>query len=340
MHVTLLIPGHGFPSEVVGPQEVFANAGVLWNTLRGEEVEPLFEVITASVDGGPVRFEGGVTIRPHRSIAQVRKTDLIYVPSIGLDVDVAFSGNTKMLQFLKRQAERGVLIAGVCTGVAMLAEAGLLDGRPATTHWAMADRFRKRYPRVDWKPELFITESDNVFCGGGVYAALDLCLYLVERLAGYEVAKQCGRALLIDAPRTWQAGYSVPLLNQPHHDDKIRQAQEYLHAYFSAQITMDELAQRMGMSTRNFTRRFKHATGETPVSYRHKLRINCAKHLLETDFKSVQEVCHEVGYEDIPFFRAVFRRYTGLAPREYKQRFASHHGGTASRGMWYRPSNP
>ncbi|MEJ2762285.1 MAG: helix-turn-helix domain-containing protein, partial [Gammaproteobacteria bacterium] len=142
-----------------------------------------------------------------------------------------------------------------------------------------------------------------------------------------------GRALLIDAPRTWQAGYSAPLLNQTHHDEKIRQAQEYLHGYFSAQFTMDELAQRMGMSTRNFTRRFKQATGDTPVTYLHKLRIDCAKHLLETDFKSVQEVCYEVGYEDIPFFRDVFRRYTGMAPREYKQRFASHYGKDGVAGM-------
>ena len=321
MHITILVPGYGMSSAVIGPFEVFSNTGVVWNALLGEEVAATFKVVTASLDGRPVGYEGGISIKPDKSLAQIRKTDLIFVPTIGLDVDTVFARNAKMIKFLQRQAEKGTVIAGVCSGVAMLAEAGLLDGRPATTHWALADQFRKRYPKVDWKPELFITESDNIFCGGGVYAALDLCLYLVERLAGYEVAKQCGRALLIDAPRTWQASFSAPLLNQQHHDAKIRQAQDYLHEYFSAQFTIDELAQRVGMSTRNFTRRFRQATGERPLTYLHKLRINCAKQLLETDFKSVQEVCYEVGYEDVPFFRNIFKRYTGFAPKEYRQRF-------------------
>ena len=323
MHITLLIPGYGYPSPVVGPYEVFTSAGVLWNTLRGEEGTSFFKVITASVDGKAVRFDGGVTIKPDRSIASIRSTDLIFIPSIGLNLEKVLRHNRSMIPFLRHQARKGAVIAGVCTGVAMLAEAGLLDGRPATTHWALADKYRQRYPDVDWKPELFITESDNIYCGGGVYASLDLCLYLVERLAGYEIAKQTGRALLIDSPRTWQASFSAPLLNQQHHDNKIREAQNYLHEFFNAQFTMDELAQRIGMSTRNFTRRFKSATGKTPLSYLHTLRINCARQLLETDYKSVQQVCFEVGYEDMPFFRSVFKRHTGLSPREYRERFSA-----------------
>jgi transcriptional regulator GlxA family with amidase domain len=325
MHITILVPGYGLSSAVIGPLEVFSNTGVIWNMLLGEEERAPFEVITASLDGMPVLFGNGISIKPDKSIAQIRKTDLIFIPTIGLDVDMVIARNTKMIEFIKRQAGKGAVVAGICSGVAMLAEAGLLDGKPATTHWAIADQFRKRYPEADWKPELFITESDNIFCGGGVYAALDLCLYLVERFAGYDVAKQCGRALLIDSPRTWQASFSAPMLNQQHNDEKIKQAQEYLHEYFNMNFTLDELAQRMGMSTRNFTRRFKKATGETPLTYLHKLRINCAKQLLETEFKSVQEVCYEVGYEDIPFFRNVFKRYTGLAPKEYKHRFAGQH---------------
>lgn len=323
MHITILVPGFGLPSPVIGAYEVFTNAGVLWNSLRGEKVVAPFKVVTASMDGNPVPYDGGVTIRPDKALANIRKTDLVFVPTIGLDLERVLYHNQKMVGFLQRHAKKGTVIAGVCTGVSMLAEAGLLDGRQATTHWALADSYRQRYPDVDWKPELFITRSDNIFCGGGVYAALDLCLYLVEHLAGYEIAKQTGRALLIDSPRTWQSSFSVPALNQQHSDDKILRAQDHLHEYFNGQFTMDELAQRIGMSTRNFTRRFKQATGETPISYLHQLRVNCAKHLLETDYKSVQEVCHEVGYEDIPFFRNIFKRYTGLSPREYRQRFAA-----------------
>jgi transcriptional regulator GlxA family with amidase domain len=322
MHVTILVPGYGLSSAVIGPLEVFSNTGVVWNTLLGEAARAPFEVVTASEDGRPVHLEGGITLQPDRAVARIRKTDLVFVPTIGLDLDRAFAGNRRMIRFIGRQAEQGTAIAAVCSGVAMLAETGLLEGRPATTHWAIAEQFRKRYPRVDWKPDLFITESGNIYCGGGVYAALDLCLYLVERFAGYEVARQCGRALLIDPPRTWQASFSAPLLNQQHHDAKIQQAQDYLHEHFNAPVAVDELARRVGMSTRNFTRRFRQATGEPPMTYLHKLRVNCARQLLEADFRSVQEVCYEVGYEDIPFFRKIFRRYTGLAPKEYRLRFA------------------
>ncbi|HYQ71755.1 MAG TPA: helix-turn-helix domain-containing protein [Gammaproteobacteria bacterium] len=321
MHITILVPGHGLSSAVIGPLEVFSNTGVIWNALLGENVNATFEVTTASLDGKPVQFEGGITIKPDKAIGQIRNTDLIFIPTIGLDIDLVCNRNRRMIRLLQRQAARGTAIAGVCSGVAMLAEAGLLDGRPATTHWAIADEFRQRYPNVDWKPELFITEADNIFCGGGVYAALDLCLYLVERMAGYDVARQCGRALLIDAPRTWQVSFSTPMLKQQHRDEKILPVQEYLHEHFNTHTSIDELAQRAGMSARNFTRRFRQATGEPPLSYLHRLRINCARQLLETDFKAVQQVCYEVGYEDVPFFRKIFRRYTGLTPKEYKQRF-------------------
>jgi transcriptional regulator GlxA family with amidase domain len=174
---------------------------------------------------------------------------------------------------------------------------------------------------VAWNTDRFITESDKFICGGGVYASLDVCLYLVERFAGYEIAKQTGRALLIDAPRTWQSSFSTPLLNQQHQDEKVKTAQEYIHVYFDADFTIEELAQRVGMSARNFTRCFKQATNETPLNYLHKLRINHARQLLETDYISVQEVCYQVGYEDIPFFRNVFKRYTGFSPKDYRQRY-------------------
>lgn len=325
MHLTILIPGFGYPSPAIGPYEVFTSAGTLWQRIMNEpDSQPFFQVTTASVDGKPVEYLGGITIRPEKAISQVRKTDLVFVPSLGLDMDAAISHNHKMISFLKRQADKGALIVGVCTGVALLAESGLLDGRQATTHWALKEKYQARFPKVNWNTELFITEDGNMICGGGVYASLDVCLYVVERLAGFNVAKQCGRSLLIDPPRTWQASFSVPLLNQQHEDENIKRAQEYLHEYFNAQFTVDELAQRVGMSTRNFTRRFKQAVGDTPITYLHKLRINCAKQLLESQYKSVQEICYEVGYEDVPFFRSVFKRYAGYSPKEYQHRFAAH----------------
>lgn len=323
MHVSVLTLGDGLSSTVISPLEIFRNAGVVWNALHGEETRPVFDVITVSQDGRRVQFDGGISIMPDKSVAQIRRTDLILVPAVGLDIDRVLKENRQSIRWLQRQADKGTVIAGACTGVSLMAEAGLLDHREATTHWALADLFRSRYPNVDWHPERFITESDNIYCGGGVYAALDLSLHLVERFAGYEISRQCGRALLIDAPRAAQTGYGVQLVHRQHHDNKIQQAEQYMQDYYSAQFTMDELARRTGMSSRNFLRRFKQATNESPLTYLHKLRINQAKRLLETDFKSIQEICFEVGYEDVPFFRRIFKRYTGLSPRDYRQRFGA-----------------
>jgi transcriptional regulator GlxA family with amidase domain len=329
MRITIVLAGHGLASTVIGPLEIFKNAGVLWNTLNGTEPKAAFEVVTVSIDGAPVDYDDGVTIAADRSLAQVRKTDVILVPAIGLNPAPVVAEHQRTIEWIARQARKGTLVAGVCSGVTFLAEAGILDQRRATTHWALAKQYEEKYPNVEWRPERFITESDNVLCGGGVYSSLDLSLYLVEKLAGHEIARQCARGLLIDSPRTWQASFNTPLLNREHKDEKIRRIQDHLHEYYDARLTVEDLARRAGMSPRNFSRRFKQATGETPLGYLHQLRITRAKQLLETDYKSVQEICFAVGYEDVAFFRDVFKRYSGYAPKEYRQRFATVTEGTS-----------
>lgn len=321
MHVTILVPGHGVASTVIGPQEVFGNTGIIWQQLHGAETAPDFKVVTASEDGAPVTYYEDVRITADHGVEEIEHTDLVFVPTIGLEIDAVLAKRPRMVEFVNRQAKCGSLVAGVCTGVSLLAESGLLDGRPGTTHWALIERFRERYPRVRWQPEKFITESDNIFCGGGVYAALDLCLYLVEHLAGYSAARECGRAMLIEPPRTWQSSFSEPVLNQAHKDESIQKAQDFISHRFSEAISVNDMAREVNMSPRNFSRRFRAATGEAPLAYLHKLRINCARHLLETESSPVQEVCLQVGYEDVPHFRQIFKRHTGLPPSEYRERF-------------------
>jgi transcriptional regulator GlxA family with amidase domain len=210
----------------------------------------------------------------------------------------------------------------VCTGVAFLAEAGLLDGRQSTTHWGVADILRQRYPKVDWRPEQFVTEDRRLFCSGGVYASIDLSLYLVEKFCGHEIALQCAKSLLLSMPRNRQSGYSVIALSRPHSDGKIRQIEEYVQQHLAQDLSIDSLAARIGMGPRNFIRRFKAATGRLPGGYIQMLRISAAKELLERGAGSIQNVCSTVGYQDIAFFRTLFKRHTGITPAEYRNRFA------------------
>jgi transcriptional regulator GlxA family with amidase domain len=197
----------------------------------------------------------------------------------------------------------------------------MLDGKRATTHWGLADRFREKYPRVKWMPELMVTEDRGFYCGGGVHAALDLTLYLVEKFCGHEVAMQSAKAMLIDMPRPWQAGFAIVPLKTEHSDDSISRAQEWLHENFHKNFPLEATARRVGMSLRNFVRRFKQATGDNPLTYIQKLRIAAAKRLLESDHRTMQEISDAVGYQDPVFFRNLFQRHTGVSPSAYRRKF-------------------
>jgi len=207
------------------------------------------------------------------------------------------------------------------TGVGLVAATGLLDGKRATTHWGVAPEFRRQFPKVKWMPEVMVTEDRGFYCGGGVNASLDLSLYLVERYCGHEVAMQTAKALLIETPRAWQAGFGIVPLKTEHSDEAISGAQEWLHKNFQRNFALEAPARAVGMSMRNFVRRFKEATGDTPLIYLQKLRVAVAKRLLESDHRGVQEVSEAVGYQDVAFFRTIFERHTGAAPSAYRRRF-------------------
>ena len=318
--ITVLLLDQMFSSTAIGPMEVFRHAGSLWNVLTGTALAPRFRVTTASADGGPVRCDGGIQIQPNVALKDVRKPDLIFVPTTGLNIDDV-ERNASIVPWLKRRSTRGVAIASVCSGVGLVAAAGLLDGKRATTHWGLAERFREKYPKVKWMPELMVTEDRGFYCGGGVNASLDLSIYLVERFCGHEVAMQTAKALLIETPRAWQAGFAIVPLKTDHTDDTISSAQEWMHKNFAKSFSLEDLAERVGMSMRNFVRRFKQATGDTPLIYLQKLRVAAAKRMLENNHRTMPEISAAVGYQDVVFFRSLFQRHTGILPSEYRERF-------------------
>lgn len=319
--VTILFLDDTFSSTAAGPMEVFRHAGSLWNVLTGSHPEPRFRVTTASADGRAVRCDGPIQIKPDAALNDIRKTDLIFVPTTGVSIDDVVERNAPVVPWLRRWHKRGTPIASVCSGVGLVAATGMLDGKRATTHWALADRFREKYPRVKWMPELMVTEDRGFYCGGGVHAALDLTLYLVEKFCGHEVAMQSAKAMLIEMPRAWQAGFAIVPLKTEHSDDSISSAQEWLHENFHKSFPLETTAKRVGMSLRNFVRRFKQATGDNPLTYIQKLRIAAAKRLLESDHRTMQEISDAVGYQDPAYFRSLFQRHTGVSPSAYRRKF-------------------
>ena len=329
--VAVVLLERALPSTSVAPIEIFSAAGVLWQQFNRLPPAPRFRVRTVSLDGRPTRHLVPLGLRPQGALASVRRADLIIVPTAEADLDQALRANAPLFPWLRRWHARGARIAGICTGVSLLAEAGLLDGKLATTHWAFVDEYRRRYPRVRWQSERFVTEAGRVFCGGGVYASIDLCLYLVEKFCGHETAVETAKALLLETPRIWQSGYGTAPPRSAHDDERVQRAQDWLFRNFKEEVSLEQLAARVGMSPRNFARRFSAATSETPLAYLHRLRIDAARRLLETGKRAagVADISRAVGYQDLAFFRRLFKRHTGEAPRAYRERFGPVRAATA-----------
>lgn len=324
LDVTVLLFDDGYASTAVMPIEVFHSAGTLWRALSGKSPEPRFNVITASIDGKAVKSPyAGLSMTPQCSIDEIERTDIIIVPTSGLELDEKLIEHSVLLPWLRKHYESGAYLAGVCMGAAYLAEAGLLDGKRATTHWAVAADLARRYPRVDWHPEMFVTEDDRLLCSGGLTAAADVSLYLVEKLCGHEIAVQTAKALLLSMPRTHQSGYAVLPLSPAHDDDRIRAVESFLQGNFHKTQTNECLAEFAGMSERTFLRRFKAATGRVPAAYLQTVRVETAKAMLEREGSPIQTVSSAVGYDDVSYFRTLFKRQTGMTPAEYRDRFAA-----------------
>lgn len=196
LDVTVVLLEDGYASTAIGPIEVFHSAGLLWNWLHGDTPNPRFRVRIASIDGKSVSSLCGLGLTPEVSIHDIEHTDIIILPASGWDVMDRIAQNTALLPWIRKWYANGAYIAGVCTGVVFIAECGLLDGREATTHWGLAAQLQQRYPKVHWRPERFVTEDGRLLCSGGVYASMDISLYLVEKFCGHEIALQCAKSLL------------------------------------------------------------------------------------------------------------------------------------------------
>ena len=318
--VTMLAMQNTMAATVTSPMDVFYQAGVMWNFFNGKAVTPYFDVGMVTSTGKPFKCLNGLRLVPDGSIHDVRKTDLVIVSSI-LDIDKVLNSQGEVIDWLKSMHRQGTHIATVCSGVFVLAETGLLDGKTATTHWGFAERFRRRYPQIELKLERLITDETDLFCSGGYNAGIDLSLYLVEKYCGHEIALQSSKSMISDIGRTTQAPYCMFQFRKDHKDDQILPVQEWIEKNFDKNFNYDHLARTSGMSRRTLERRFKNATGETPLGYQKNIRVEVAKRLLENESRSFDEITYQVGYEDSSTFRKVFFKQTGLVPTEYRKKF-------------------
>jgi transcriptional regulator GlxA family with amidase domain len=300
--------------------EILNTAGRLHATATGA-LEPFFRVQLLSLGANPVITANGFPVQCHASMASVERTGLVIIPAFDGDVETQLAANAACVPWVRTMHERGADVASICTGAFVLAEAGLLEGKTATTHWIAQDAFRRRYPGIRLARDQIVVDHGRVCTSGGATSFLTLTAYLVEKYCGSETAHTVAKLFLIDINKGPQTAYAIFSSQKNHGDEAVRQAQELMETAETGGLSVAELARRVAMSKRNFIRRFKGATGNTPLEYMQRVRIETAKHALEKGGESVDQIASRTGYEDPGSFRAIFKRVTGVSPTEYRKRY-------------------
>lgn len=317
--ITILALDNAIASSVFGTMDIFCQAGLTWNYILNKDPVSYFEVAIVTQDGLHATCLNQVKIYPHQAAADIKTTDVIIVSSFS-DFNT-LETNKGVVGWLRKHYKKGTTIASICVGSFLLAETGLLDGKIATTHWGFAGEFQKRYPQIELRPERLITEDENLICSGACSSYIDLSMYLIDRYCGREVAMECSKTMLHDFGRSSQSPYMVFLFQKDHGDSRILEAQEWIEKNYMKNINIHLLSKKFGMSQRAFERRFRKATGDSPLFYIQRVRTEAAKRYLETGNQTFNEITYKVGYEDSSFLRKIFKNHTGLLPKEYRGKF-------------------
>jgi len=303
----------------VCPQTVLSSLGLaldslqLANRLAGRE---LFRVRQVSADGAAVPL-AHARIEAQAALAAVASDELLLIPATGSDIPAMLAGNPALLAWLRQQPRQRAL-GSLCSSAFLLAEAGQLDGHRATTHWALAAEFRRRYPRVKLEADALCTEDGARLCSGGAQAGLDLCLQLIARHGGRALARQVAAVLVFDDARGSQARYA-PLLPQPPRST-LAPLLDWLRQHHAEPIDLPAMAHRAHCSSRTLLRRFHAELGMTPNEYLQRLRMDAAREALADPARSLERIANEVGYADRASFARLFKQLCGESPGAYRQR--------------------
>ena len=316
--VSILAVDQVMAAMLMQAKDFFHMASLRYGKHTGQGLTPVFETRLVSPDGRPVMSFSGVELPVS---GPLEDADIIILPAHWDDFDTLHARYPQVLPWLRAQHRRGAVLCGEASGAFWLAASGLLDGQEATTYWRLFEEFRQRFPKVRLTADKHLTDADNLYCAGGPVSACDLYIHLIERFCGASVAQAVSRDILYEVQRSYAPGRMGFAGQKLHQDPLVLQVQQWLEGHYAEKFRFEDVARQHGMSIRNFMRRFQTATGDKPLHYLQRLRIETAKGLLAASRKSIKAISYEVGYDDASFFARLYRQHTGLSPNEYRQQY-------------------
>jgi transcriptional regulator GlxA family with amidase domain len=323
--VAILAVPESTASTLYGMHEILESPGRDWAILAGGTMgRSRIAPIVVSATGEPFQAANGLWVHPHGTFDDCPAPDVIAVPDLAVAPGEPLAGRYAAERVWLRSAYAdGASVAAACTGALVLAEAGLLDGQDATTHWAYCDSMAQQYPAVRLHPAraLVISGEGRLILAGGGTSWHDLALYLIARFVDAEEAMRVARLQLLDWHHAGQQPFAALTCTRQVTDAVVARCQEWAARHFAEPTPVAGMVAESGLAERSFKRRFVQATGMAPIAYVHTLRLETAKQRLETTDIPVEVVAAEIGYEDASFFGRLFRRRVGLTPAQYRRRF-------------------
>lgn len=306
--------------------DILASVGWFWDALHGESRQQrLFLPRLLTVDGMPYRDLHGIEITPHGSVTDYPEPDIIIVPELAVAPWVQLSGPIAEIgEWIRSAYSKGAIVASLCSGSVLLSKTGLLDGEEATAHWAYCDAIAQEHPEVRMRRERVLVlagEGHRLITAGGFSSWHDLILYLVGRFAGQDEARRIAKIFLLDWHTEGQLPFAALTVGRRHEDKLVTAAQVWAADNYANPNPVAAMAAQSGLAERSFLRRFKNATGQSPMEYVQTMRIEEAKQLLETTTMPLDDVAEEVGYTEPSAFRHRFRKLVGITPSAYRRRY-------------------
>ncbi len=315
-------------SGIFGMRDVLNSVGIGWETyVTGGKVSPAFEVFMVGAEKAPFICGSGAQISPDFDYGSAPAPDVVITSGMFASATERMSGIDRgLIEWIAAQHARGATVVSSCTGAILLAEAGLLDGVEATTHWAFRDLFRKVYPEVHLRLErnlCCVAPDHRIVTAGGTTMWQELALYLIARFDSVEQATRTAKFWLLPNDHQMQAPYTAMPHGIPHQDAAISACQAWIADNYATEDPVSRMMSISGLSKSTFRRRFQAATGFQPIDYVQTIRMEEAKQLLETTAQTVPEIAEQVGYEDPSYFARLFRRRTGVTPAEHRVKFGN-----------------